>query len=344
MIQKKFFNLDTVCVVAEIGINHNGDLNLAKESIEAAAQAGAHAVKFQNYKTEDFIGSKDLTLTYESQGRMVVESQYDLFKRCELTRDNLIELSEYTASKNIMFQSTPTSLEGIEDLKLARSPVLKNGSDFLTNHRIIRAMGESGLPTVLSTGMATLAEIDEAVRIFTSTGNTELLLLLCTSSYPTSPEEVNLARLDSLRTAFMCPIGFSDHTIGSTAAVGAVVKGARWIEKHFTLSHDLPGPDHWFSMMPDDLTKLVSDISDAEKMVGYSAIGPTKSEIEGRELFRLSCVATTQLSAGHQLRPEDIAFKRPGTGLPPVYESLLVGRIVTREILAGELFELECLS
>ena len=344
MVPKTFLNLETVCVVAEIGINHNGDINLAKESIDAAAHAGAHAVKFQNYKTEDFVTADDLPLTYKSKGEMVTESQYALFKRCELSRDNLIELSDFAASRNVMFQSTPTSLEGIEHLKMVRSPVLKNGSDFLTNHRIIKAMGESGLPTVLSTGMATLAEIDEAVRTFTSTGNTELLLLHCTSSYPTPADEVNLARLDSLRAAFTRPVGFSDHTIGSTAAIGAVVKGAIWIEKHFTLDHNLPGPDHWFSMVPDDLARLVRDITSAEAMVGSSAIGPTNSEMQGREQFRLSCVAARLLPSGRKLTSEDIAFKRPGTGIPPVHEKMLVGRTVTRQFSEGERFDLEFLS
>jgi len=212
-------------LVAEVGINHNGDLNLAKQTIDAAVAAGADAVKFQNYRTEDFINDKSLTYEYISQGNSIIESQYEMFKRCELTKETLRELKDYCESLNVNFHSTPTSKSGIQDLVEIGALILKNGSDYLTNLPLIRSMGESGLPTVLSTGMATLAEIDDAVRTFRSTGNNQLALLHCTSSYPTPPEEVNLRKIASLASAFGCPVGFSDHTDGIISALGAVALG-----------------------------------------------------------------------------------------------------------------------
>ncbi|MCB9850403.1 MAG: N-acetylneuraminate synthase family protein, partial [Phycisphaerales bacterium] len=199
-------------LVAEIGINHNGDMALAREMIAAAAGAGATAVKFQNYRTEDFVRDHSLAHTYRSQGRDVTESQYHMFKRCELDVAQLAGLCEHCRARGVMFHSTPTSESGIRDLRELGVPVLKNGSDYLTHLPLIRAMGESGLPTVLSTGMASLAEIDDAVAAFRATGNAQIILLHCTSSYPTAPADTNLRRIPALARAFGCPTGFSDHT------------------------------------------------------------------------------------------------------------------------------------
>ena len=306
-----------VVIVAEIGINHNGDMDLARQSIIAAAEAGADSVKFQNYKTEDFITDRGLIFEYQSQGRTIKEPQYDMFKRCELSPDKLRFLMGECHSAGVLFHSTPTSVEGIKDLQNVGCNILKNGSDFLTNLRLIRAMGETGLKTVLSTGMATLSEIDNAVRAFYETGNENLMLLHCTSSYPTPPEDVNLARIAVLRDAFNVDVGFSDHSNGTTAAVGATILGAKWIEKHFTLRKDLPGPDHWFSMDSNELKELVLAVREAESMVGSSRIGPTVDECRARRNFRLSCVASRDISEGECIEPNDITFHRPGEGLSP---------------------------
>jgi N,N'-diacetyllegionaminate synthase len=338
MLDKSEFGKQ-VFIVAEVGINHNGDMGLARDAILAAAEAGADCVKFQNYKTEDFITNRDLVLEYKSQGKSVKERQYDIFKRCELTRDQLGYLKEQCDSAGVLFHSTPTSLEGIEDLRAIGCQLLKNGSDYLTNLRLVRAMGETGLKTVLSTGMATLSEIDDAVRAFRETGNENLMLLHCTSSYPTPAEDVNLARISTLRQAFNVEVGLSDHTNGTIAAVGATVLGARWIEKHFTLSKDLPGPDHWFSMDAPELRQLVASVREAQKMLGSSAVGPTPSEALGRRDFRLSCVAARDIGKGESIRPSDIAFQRPGDGFPPIYEVMLVGLKLAKNIKKGQKFE-----
>lgn len=328
-------------VIAEIGLNHNGDMALAKAEIDAAAEAGADAVKFQNYRTEDFISSRSLTFTYMSEGREVTESQYDMFKRCELTVEQLTELKAYSDARGLIFFSTPMSRQGLDDLVEMGVSVLKNGSDCLGHLDLVRAMGETGLPTMISTGMATLADIDEAVRTFASTGNRDLVLLHCVSSYPTPSDETNLARIPSLERVFGCLVGFSDHTEGHLAAALSVSVGACIVEKHFTLSHDLPGPDHWFSLTPDELAQLVKAIRYAEAVIGTGTLNPTRCEEEGREAYRLSCVAAADLSPGHQLRSEDIVFQRPGYGIPPAHAYLLGGRVLRHAVRKGDVLTAE---
>ncbi|MEO0378197.1 MAG: N-acetylneuraminate synthase family protein [Cyanobacteria bacterium P01_A01_bin.17] len=328
-------------LVAEIGINHNGDIKLAKHTIDAAVHAGADAVKFQNYYTEDFITDKSLKYQYISQGETVIESQYEMFKRCELTPDSLKELKEYCDQKEIGFHSTPTSESGIQDLVAVGAPVLKNGSDYLTNVDLIRAMANTGLPTVISTGMATVAEIDDAVRTFRDSGHNQLILLHCTSSYPTPTEEVNLRRIPALAQIFDCPIGFSDHTAGNTAAIGAIVLGACWIEKHFTLDKNLPGPDHRFSADSSEFQSLVEGVRIIEQSLGTSAIVPTASECASREGFRLSCTAARHLPCDYVLTQSDIEFKRPGIGFPPKAVNWLVGGKLKQSVTKGHIFTIE---
>lgn len=333
MVSKKVF------IVAEVGINHNGDIELAKECIKAAAEAGANSVKFQNYKTENFLSNRNLKYSYLSQGVLIEESQYEMFKRCELRQRDVNILFKECKKYNLDFHCTPTDLDGINFLKKLGCKFLKNGSDYLTNLDLIKSMGESGLTTILSTGMATLSEIDDAVRVFKKTGNKNLILLICTSSYPTPPKEVNLARIDSLRRIYNLPIGFSDHTEGVTASVGAVFNGAMWIEKHFTLDKNLAGPDHRFSMDPDELKLLVASIREAEVMIGSSSLFPTKSEQKSRKNFRLSCVASRSIPAGHILTRDDISFRRPGSGLPPKMINFLIDRKIKNSKKLGDVIK-----
>lgn len=326
-------------IVAEIGVNHNGDMGLARESIDAAAEAGADAVKFQNFRTEEFILDPSLTFTYESDGRSVTESQYDMFKRLELSDDGLRELKEQSDKRGVVFFSTPVSSQGINQLVELNVPLLKNGSDALTHLPLIRAMGRSGLPTVLSTGMADLADIQNAVTAFCETGNNALILLACTSLYPTPPDQANVSRVATLTTAFRLPCGFSDHTQGSAAAVASVCFGSCFIEKHFTVDRGLPGPDHRFSMDPCDLRTLVADIRAAEQAIGDGHIAPTPGEASGpRSEYRFSCFSARPLKAGTILKEEDVAFSRPGDGIAPSLLSAIVGRRLKKDIPAVHKF------
>lgn len=331
-------------LTAEVGINHNGDMELAHKCIDAAADAGADAVKFQNYRTEDFLSDRSLTYEYVSQGKKVVESQWEMFKRCELRPEAFAALREHCDRRGVIFFSTPTGEAGVEELVRIGAPLLKNGSDYLVHLPLIRAMARTGLPTVLSTGMATAEEIEDAVRAYREAGGRDLVLLHCTSSYPTPVQDVNLRKIAELRRRFECLAGLSDHSEGVVAAIGAVALGACMIEKHFTLDKTFPGPDHRFSSDPAEFRLLTHSVRTLEAQLGTEKIGPTPSEAEGRMNYRLSCVAVRNLPAGHRLQMDDIAYRRPGTGIPPKNVERLVGRPLARAVAAGQSIRAEDLS
>ena len=326
-------------IVAEVGINHNGDMALARRMIDAAAEAGADAVKFQNYRTEDFLSDRALTYTYRSQGREITEPQYDMFKRCELAPGQLKELAHHCRCRGVIFFSTPTNAQGVKEAVEAGAPILKNGSDYLQNLPLLRAMARSGLPTAISTGMATLAEMQEAADAYREAGGRGLIFVLCTSAYPTPPADVGLRRLPALAEAFNCAVGFSDHTEGVLAAVGAVTLGACFLEKHFTTDRNLPGPDQRFSSDPSAFRALVDAVRYMELALGSSELAPQAAEERARTQFRLSCVASGDLPAGHRLAEEDITFRRPATGLPPSDADQLIGRMLVRAVRRGEQFQ-----
>jgi N,N'-diacetyllegionaminate synthase len=328
-------------LAAEVGINHNGDMDLAHRSIDAAAEAGADAVKFQNYSTEDFISDRSLTYEYVSQGKTVVEPQFDMFKRCELAPEKLRELREHCDRRGVVFFSTPTSQKGVQDLIEVDTPLMKNGSDYLAHLPLIRAMARTGLPTVISTGMATFADVQDAVEAFHAAGGKDLILLHCTSSYPTPPEDVHLRKIGALSAAFDCAVGLSDHTDGIVAAIGSVALGACMIEKHFTLDKNLAGPDHRFSADPGEFRALVESVRVMEKSMGSVELNPAASEQRGRREYRLSCVAARELPAGHRLVDADIAFRRPGSGFAPKELDTLITRELVRTVLPGHVFSAE---
>ncbi len=322
-------------IAAEIGINHNGDMGLAHRMIDAAADAGVDAVKFQNYRTEDFLSDRSLTYEYQSQGKRVVESQWDMFKRCELPLEHLTQLKQHCDDRGIIFFSTPTGKDGVSDLLRVGSGLIKNGSDYLTHLPLIREMARTGIPAILSTGMATLAEVDDAVRTYREAGGKDLILLHCTSSYPTPPDDVNLRKIPALAAAFGCPVGMSDHTEGITAAVGAVALGACFIEKHFTLDRNLLGPDHSFSSDPCEMSELVKAVRCLETNLGTSTFGPAQSEKKWRNESRVSCVAAHDMPAGYRIEEQDIAFRRPSTGLEPKYIFALIGMKLVHSVATG---------
>jgi N,N'-diacetyllegionaminate synthase len=331
-------------IVAEIGINHNGDMELAKKTIIAAKDAGADAVKFQNYKTEDFVPIKNLEYEYTSQGNKIKEFQYDMFKRYELSDGQICELKEFCDHNFIDFHSTPTNPQGVDLLKKLGVNVLKNGSDYLTNHDLIEYMGRSGIPTVLSTGMALIGEIDDAVNTFRNTGNQNLILLHCTSQYPTPVEDIHLKKIETLREAFGVVVGFSDHSEGAWASCGSIVYGAIWVEKHFTFDRNLPGPDHRFSSDPKELRSMVEGIRFMEKAMGVSQLGPTDSEQKMRMSSRLSCCVKNDILKGHVLSEADIAYFRPGIGIPPKAKKYILGKTMAINLKAGEVINFENLA
>jgi N,N'-diacetyllegionaminate synthase len=322
-------------IAAEAGINHNGDTSLAHRMIDAAADAGVDGVKFQTYRTEDFVSDRSLTYEYVSTPGTVVEPQYELFKRCELPDDIWVELRDHCRERGVVFFSTPTGFDTLERLVRLEVPLLKNGSDYLMHLPLIRAMARTRIPTILSTGMATLSEIEDAVMAFTEADGRGLVLLHCTSSYPTPLNDIHLRKITSLMSHFDCPVGFSDHSDGIVAAVGAVTLGGCFLEKHFTLDRRLPGPDHRFSADPHELRELVEGIRTMEHALGTAHIGPVESDVVGRREYRLSCVAARELASGTVLAERDIAFRRPGFGIPPGRLEEIVGRCVRVAVPTG---------
>ncbi|MCH2138462.1 MAG: N-acetylneuraminate synthase family protein [Phycisphaerales bacterium] len=331
-------------IAAEIGINHNGDLELAKSMIDAAADSGADGVKFQNYRTEDFIADRSLTWSYENGGKTVIESQFDMFKRYEMPEWWIPELKNHCDMRSVEFFSTPTSSAGIDVLVRHGVGVMKNGSDFLGHVELVRSFARSGLPTVLSTGMAVQDEIDDAVSAYRGAGGDKLVLLHCTSSYPTPMSEVNLRRMLSIRDRYECLVGFSDHTAGHESAVAAVVMGAVFIEKHFTLDAALPGPDHSFSATPSVFRDLVQGVRDVECALGAAGIQCGESEAGNRDLCRLSCRASKDLSEGAVLSEADVCLARPSDGLPPAAICDLVGATLSRALSAGDPIDSSCIA
>lgn len=327
-------------VIAEVGINHNGSLELAKKLIDKAKESGASAVKFQNFLADEFILDKDLSYRYLSQGKWITESQYEMFKRYELSLEMLDAIKHHADEQDIMFFSTPSSLAGLQVVKDLQVRLLKNGSDYLGNLELIEAMAQSGLPTILSTGMATVGEIEDAVQAFRKWQAGNLILLHCVSLYPAPASHVHLRKMAALQSVFGVPVGFSDHTQGHYCALAAVALGACVVEKHFTLDHQLPGPDHRFSADPKQLTQLVSGIREVEQSLGHSQMTLSQEEADNRQ-YKLSCMSLKPLKAGESFTQDNIGFARPGTGLAPKYKSFLKGKTVKRDLEKGQLLTLE---
>jgi len=329
-------------IIAEVGINHNGDIALAKRLIEAAKTAGADAVKFQTFKAEEFCGDPDQTLTYQSQGKTITESMLAMFQRYEFAPEQWAEISEYCRKIGITFFSTPQNYSDLNLLMGMDIPAIKVGSDDFTNLPLLESYAKAGLPLIMSCGMSDLGEVHQALEVTGWFDGQPVALLLCTSQYPTSPENVNALKLITLQQAFPgLIVGFSDHTQGSIATAIATALGAKIFEKHFTLDHNLPGPDHWFSEDPDSLTEWVKTIRCATSMLGSPMVRPTESELNMRVLARRSVVALRDIEPGEHLDETNIGLRRPGGGLPPVMMDQILGLITSRVIKRGEKIKLK---
>lgn len=332
---KKIGGDNPVFIVAELGINHNGNVAVAKKMMQAAKKAGADAVKLQSFITEDFVGDKNLMYTYKSKGKTVTESQYKMFKRYELDKKKQKELFDFAKKINLVIFSTPqnNSYQTVEYLcgKEINMPAIKVGSDDLTNLPLLEYYARKKRPMIISTGMATIDEIEDAVRVIEETGNKKIVILKCTSLYPTPSEEANLSQIKTLQYAFDYVIGYSDHTSGSTAAVIATVLGAKMIEKHFTLSKDMAGPDHWFSADLQEFALLVKQAREAEKMLGRSQIILSNAERKMKLDCRRSITVVKQIKKGEIIKKEQIEMKRPGSGLPSKYLPFVIGRTAKKD-------------
>lgn len=362
-IGQEFVGEGSPCfIIAEAGVNHNGDIELAKKLIETAKEAGADAVKFQTFKSEEIVTPDAIQAKYQRENIGKEESQYAMLKRLELPYSAFRELKEYCDRVGIIFLSTPHSCKEDVDLIAELCPAIKIGSGDLTNLPILKYIAGKKLPVILSTGMGNLKEVKEAVEIILPI-NKELILLHCTTNYPTPLNEVNLRAMGTIAREFNLPVGYSDHTESISVPLAAVLLGACVIEKHFTLDKNLPGPDHKASLEPKKLKEMVEGIRDIEERLrqgevrgkiiselnipevfGDGVKKPNPSEIETAKIVRKSIVAAVDIPKAAEVREEMVTIKRPGTGLPSKYLDKILGRIAKRDIPKNSLIQYEDLE
>ena len=327
-------------IVGEVGINHNGDLNKAFEMIETAKKLGLDAVKFQTFKAQEFCGDSSQTYTYKSQGKEITESMLEMFSKYEFSDDEWLKIKNKCDFEKITFLSTPQNYSDLELLLKLGIDAIKVGSDDLTNLPLLKKYSSTNLPIILSSGMSTLNEISDSLDVVGTFEGYPTILLVTTSQYPTPPEDVNLLKFHTLSRHFPeLILGFSDHTIDSTASSIACGFGARFFEKHFTLDRDLPGPDHWFSINPSELEIWKNSVFKSFKMLGNQNIRPTKIEEKMKNIARRSIVILKDIEKGELLTNENLGLKRPGYGLPPKLIDKILGKYSTKKILKGQLLK-----
>jgi N,N'-diacetyllegionaminate synthase len=326
-------------IIAEAGVNHNGDISLAKKLVAAAADAGADLVKFQTFKAKNLVSASAPKAEYQKRTTESSESQLEMIQKLELSREDHIVLIEECRANGIEFFSTAFDFQSFDLLtELGCLKRIKIPSGELTNLPLLRYMSRVGKPVMLSTGMANLGEIEAAIEAIEGAGTPRHLItvLHCTTEYPTPMEDVNLRAMVAMRTAFGVNTGYSDHTPGIVIPVAAVALGATIIEKHFTLDRNLPGPDHKASLEPHELKAMVEGIRNVEQALGDGVKRPSSSELKNKPIARKSLVAIRPISAGEAFSAENLGAKRPGTGLSPMLWDVIVGRTATKDFGVDE--------
>lgn len=323
-------------IIAEAGVNHNGDVRLAYELCDAAKAAGADVVKFQTWKTENIITRNVAQAEYQKDNTGIEESQFDMLKRLELTYDEFAGIKKYCDEIGIVFASTADEAESLDHLLEIGIPFIKIGSGEIGNVSYLRYMGSKGLPVILSTGMSTLEDIDISLEALRSGGAEEIILLHCTTSYPCKTEDVNLRAMLTLKEKYGLEVGYSDHTQGNTVAVAAVALGAKVIEKHFTLDKNMEGPDHKASLDPKELKQLVDEVRTIETAMGTGEKVPTDIEKEITRVVLKRIVARRPIKAGKIITEEDICVKRNDTGYFAKEWDSVVGSVAERDYQEDE--------
>ena len=336
----KIVSRETPYVIAEIGINHNGDMQLAREMIDAAAENGASCVKFQNFIVDKYISSMAGKADYQKQDQFLDQTQNEIIKKCEITIQQAEDLNTYAKKKNIDFLSTPFEVWSLRGLLEIGMQAIKVSSCNLTNLQFLEELSVSGVPVLISTGMASFEEVIQAVNIF-KTSQSPIILFQCTSNYPSDPKNANLKVIETYKNLFNVPIGLSDHTKSNTTSIAAVALGAVVIEKHFTLSRDLPGIDQNASMEPHELRELVSQLKECKLALGSSMKFRTSEEENTAIALRRSLVAAKDITAGDLITENNLIIMRPGNGLPPSYLPKLLGKRLTKSIKKGMPLNLE---
>jgi len=328
-------------IVAEIGVNHNGSVKMAKKLIDSAKEVGADAVKFQAFKAERIVTKYAEKAVYQKETTDPQKSQYNMLKKLELSDAEMKELHGYARKRNILFLSSVFDEESVDLLDRLDVLAFKVASGEITDLPLLRYMARKKRSIILSTGLSTLEEIGEALGIFTVEGITDIVLLHCITSYPAKAEEANLKMMDVLKKKFGFPVGFSDHTLGTAIPIAAVALGAVMIEKHFTLDKKLAGPDHRASLEPKEFEQMVQGIKNVECALGTGVRELTPEEEGIKKAARRSIVARVLIRKGTVIREDMLDCKRPGTGLEPKYVHKVIGKKANKDIEADELITLE---
>ena len=330
---------NAVFVIAETGVNHNGDSELARRLVDLAADAGADAIKFQTFKAEGVASAAAPKAAYQLETTDAGQSQLDMLRALELTPADHEMLQDHAGQRGIVFLSTPFDQESVDLLDRLDVPAFKLGSGEVTNLPFLEYVASKGRPLLLSTGMSYLEEVAAAVSTIQRAGCRDLALLHCVSNYPAAPKDINLRAMQTMTDAFQVPVGYSDHTPGIEVPLAAVALGACIIEKHFTLDRTLPGPDHRASIEPEELRALVDGVRAVESAMGDGIKAPTAAEEDTREIARRSLAAARTISEGTVLRAEMLTALRPGTGIAPARLNEAVGRKTRRDLSAGYIIQ-----
>ncbi len=328
-------------IIAEAGVNHNGDVSLAHDLIDAAADAGADAVKFQTFNPGELAAPAAPKAEYQVENTGESGSQIDMLQGLVLPGDAYPALVRHAADRGLMFVSTPFDRGSADFLRTLGVPAFKVSSGDVTNLPFLEYLASTGYPILLSTGMSTLAEVEEAVHAIRACGNPPLALFHCVSNYPAAPSDCNLHAMATLRETFGVPVGWSDHSNGIDISIAGVALGANLLEKHFTLNRHLPGPDHKASLEPDELRAMVDAVRRVESALGDGVKQPTPSEIPIAALARRSLHWRVSLAAGTTVRDEHLSSLRPGTGISPAHQASLLGRRLARAVNAGDMVSMD---
>lgn len=331
---------DKTLIIAEAGVNHNGDIKIAKQLIDAAADAGADIVKFQTFKAENLVTQTAKKAEYQLQTTSKEESQFQMLKKLELSFEDHIELIKYAKEREIGFLSTPFDIDSLQILIDLDVETIKLPSGEITNYPLLKKSAETGKRIMLSTGMSDLEEIKAAVKVLKINGAGEIILLHCNTQYPTPFEDVNLTAMNTIAEATGLSVGYSDHTNGIEVPIAAVAMGATVIEKHFTLDRNMEGPDHKASLEPHELRAMVSAIRNIEKAMGNGVKEPSNSEKSNIRIARKSIVARERIKKGEVFTEQNITTKRPGTGINPMRWNEILGTVAIRDFDEDELIEI----
>ena len=314
-----------VYIIAEAGVNHNGRLDLALKLCDAAKAAGVDAVKFQTWKTELIITKGTKKAEYQEKNLNNDDDQFTMLKKLELSYDNFQIVKQHCDEIGIQFLSTADETESLDFLVNLGMPFIKLGSGDITNIPYLRSVAKYGMPVILSTGMANLAQVSIAYDTLQEAGVKDISILHCTTNYPCPMNEVNLRAMQTMKEAFKCRVGYSDHTMGIEVPIAAVAMGAEIIEKHFTLDQNMEGPDHKASLNPEELKAMVSAIRHIEQALGDGIKRPNASEVEISKVVLKSIVAKTPVKKGDTLTSDNITIKRAGSGIPAAHWDMIVG-------------------